>query len=158
MTDDDYAPDASEETLENNPSDRDNHSITLPKFQAKESFYDYENEIEDYEALEDVTRSTNAARLALFRVTEEINQCERKAAQYKLAYDRAYRRYYLSATDVKPDSVRKMRSEMKCERFEDKLIVQEQLKSELSRMANSLRLELQSLQGIGNNIRQQMRH
>lgn len=158
MTDDDNGLDPSEVTLENNPSDRANHSIVLPTFEDKKSFYDYENEIEDYEALEDVTRSTNAARLALFRVTEEINEAERKAAKYKLAYDRAYRRYYLSAGDVKPDSVRRMRSEMKCERFEDKLIIQEQLKSELSRMANSLRLELQSLQGIGNNIRQQMRH
>lgn len=158
MTNDDEALDPTEVTLENNPSDRDNHSITLPKFKPKTDFYDYENEIEDYEALEDVTHSTNAARLALFRVTEEINTAERHVAQYKLAYDRAYRRYYLASGDVKPDSVRRMRAEMKCERFEDKLIVQEQLKSELSRMANSLRLELQALQGIGNNIRQQMRH
>lgn len=158
MTYDDENLDPTEVTLENNPSDRDNHSITLPKLKPKTSFYDYESEIEDYEALEDVTSATNAARLALFRLTEEINQAERLAAQYKLAHDRAYRRYYLASGEVKPDSVRRMRAEMKCERFEDKLIVQEQSKSELSRMANSLRLELQALQGIGNNVRQQMRH
>lgn len=147
-----------EETLENNSDDHANHSIKLPKFREKIDFYDYESEIEDYEALEDVTSSTNAARLALFRVTEEINECERKVSQYKLAYDRAYRRYYLSLDSVKPDSVRRMRAEMKAEKFEDKLIVQEQFKSELSRLANSLRLELQALQGIGNNVRQQMRN
>lgn len=155
---DDFDPDAEDAILENNPTDRDNHSIKLPEFKPKTTYYDYENEIEDYEALEDVTRSINSARLSLFKVTDEINECERRAAQYKLAYERAYRRYYLSSPEIKPDSARRMRAETKCEKFEDKLIVQEQLKSELTRIANALRLELQALQGIGNNVRQQMRH
>lgn len=140
------------------PEERSSYSISLPKFHEKQDFYDYEGEIEDYESLENLTTTVNAARLALFKVTDEINEVERKAARFKLRYDRAYKRYYLSLHNVKPDSVRKMKAELKCEAFEDDLIVQEQLKSELSRLANSLRLELQALQGIGNNIRQQMRH
>src|SRR5699024_3640322 len=130
--------------------------IKLPRFKEKTSFYDYEDNIDDYENMESLAEATNNARLALFKVTEAINEAERKSSQAKVKYERAYRRFYLSSNE-KPDSARRLRAELKCEQYEDEMIAQEQLKNELSRVSNALRLELQTLQGIGNNLRQQMR-
>lgn len=133
-------------------------SIELPKLKkwSQSTYYDFESEIVDYESLEKLNRSVNAARLALFKVAEMTNNYERLEREARLKYDRAYRREYLAST-AKTETAKKARAELKCEDLENEYIAHEQVKIELMRMSNTLRLELQTLQAVGNNLRQQIK-
>lgn len=132
--------------------------IELPKFTewSPRTLYDYQTHIVDYETLEDLGKAINSARVALFKVTEKINQYEREEREAKMRYDREYRRAYLASTE-RTEAMKKLRAELSCEEFENKYVYAEQLKNELNRVSNTLRLELQTLQAIGNNLRQQMK-
>jgi len=144
---------------ESTPTERlGRESIELPKFkswQAK-SVYDFETEIVDYESLEDLNRTINQARLALFKTTESINKYERLEREAKLNYDRAHRRELLKSTAKTADE-RRARSDLMCEDLENDWLLQSQIKDELVRFSHTLRLELQTLQALGNNLRQQIR-
>lgn len=133
-------------------------SFTMPKFKQWRTgrFYDYENQIADYSSLEELNDSIKEARIALFKVNETINQYERKAEEAKVRYGREWRREYMKAAD-KTDAGKKARADLMCERHEDDMIVNNQVKTELVRLSNSLRLELQTLQSLGNNLRQQLK-
>lgn len=132
--------------------------IELPKLKkwSQSTYYDFESEIVDYESLENLNRSVNAARLALFKVAEMTNNYERLEREAKLKYERSYRREYLASTD-KTETAKKARAELMCEELENEYIAHEQVKIELMRMSNTLRLELQTLQAVGNNLRQQIK-
>lgn len=134
------------------------HSVNLPELKAWDTkrIYDYAAQISDYEDLAALAQAINAARVALFKVTEQINRYDRQERAAKLKYERAYRRAYLESME-KTEAMKKMRAELSCEGLENEYIVAEQLKNELNRMSYSLRLELQTLQAIGNNLRQQMK-
>lgn len=131
--------------------------ITLPSFGGVENPYDYQNEIDDYESIERLSSAINAARRALFEVTDKLNELERKEVSAKLAYERAYKREYLNLYTVKPEAARKITAELKCEKLENKYLSLQQLKNEYYRISNTIRIELQSYQGIGNNLRQQLK-
>lgn len=133
-------------------------SITLPELKewSVTKLYDYRSQISDYEDLASLSTATNAARVALFRVTDQINQYERTERTAKLNYERAYRRAYLASME-KTEAMKKMRAELSCEALENEYVVAEQVKNELIRLSHSLRLELQTLQAVGNNLRQQMK-
>lgn len=136
----------------------DRATIILPKLKkwSQKKYYDYENEIVDYESLENLNRSVNQARLALFKVADMTNHYERLEKEAKLKYERAYRRAYLSSSE-KTETAKKARAELQCEDLENEYISHEQVKTELIRMSNTLRLELQTLQAVGNNLRQQIK-
>lgn len=132
--------------------------ITIPDFRNIETnrFYDYENIIQDYESLESLGAAINAARLALFKVTDLINKYERRETKARDAYDKAYRRAYINSSE-KTDAGRKIRADLLCEELEDKLIVAKQVKNELIRISSNLRAEMQTLDSIGHNMRQQLK-
>ena len=134
------------------------YSITHPNFTkwSLKNLYDYSAQISDYETLQDLGSAINSARVALFRLTEKINEYERREKDAKIKYERSYRRAYLESTE-KTEAQKRIRAELKCEELENEYLVAEQMKSELNRTANSLRLELQTLQAVGNNLRQQMK-
>lgn len=133
-------------------------SITLPDFQnwGTKDVYDYSSQVSDYEDLHQLGEAINAARIALFKITDKINKYDRKAVKAKLAYERSYRREYLSSSE-RTEAMKRMRAELACEKMENDYIAAEQLKSELQRVSNSIRLELQTMQTIANNLRQQMK-
>lgn len=133
-------------------------SVTLPSLKKwkSSSFYDYENQIIDYESLDSLNDSIKSARIALFKLTDAINQYERKEVDAKTEYEREWRRAYMRSNE-KTDTARKARADLLCEQFEDPLIVNGQVKTELTRLSNSIRLELQTLQALGNNLRQQLK-
>lgn len=135
-----------------------NASISLPDLKDWDTkrLYDYAAQINDYDDLAELGAAINAARVALFRVTEQINRYERKEKSAKIKYDRAYRREYLASVE-KTEAMKKMRAELACEELENEYLSHEQLKIEMNRMSYALRLELQTLQAIGNNLRQQMK-
>lgn len=136
----------------------DRTSITLPDYKAwsAKKIYDFENEITDYESLEDLNRTINQARIALFKTTESINKYDRAESEAKLAYDRAWRREFLKST-AKTETEKRNRASLMCEDLENDWLMQHQIKEELIRLSHTLRLELQTLQALGNNIRQQMK-
>lgn len=117
-------------------------------------FYDYDNEIIDFENLEELNRTTNQARKALFKVTEAINKYEREEREHTTLYKRTWRREFLKSI-AKTESERKARADLACEDLENSMIAAQQVKDELVRLSHALRIELQTLQAIGNNLRQQ---
>lgn len=136
----------------------DRTSITLPKFQnwSSSQVYDFEKEIVDYETLEDLNRTINQARIALFKTTDSINKYERLEKTSKLEYERARTRELLKST-AKTEGERRARADLMCEDLENDWIMHQQIREELVRLSHTLRLELQTLQALGNNIRQQMK-
>lgn len=118
--------------------------------------YDYANNIVDYENLEDVGKAITQARIGLFKINEKVNTYERKETVAKTQYDREYRRAYLNST-AKTEMQKKSRAELMCENLENEVIEYKQIKIELLRYSSLLRLELESLQTISNNLRQQMK-
>jgi hypothetical protein len=143
---------------DNDAGTYDRTSITLPKFQnwSSAQVYDYDTEIVDYETLEKLNSTIRQARLALFKTTESINKYDRLETTAKTNYDRAFRREFLTST-AKTEAEKRMRAALKCEDLENDWLVQQQIREELIRLSHTLRLELQALQGLGNNIRQQMK-
>lgn len=133
-------------------------SIELPTFKkwSQATYYDYQTQVVDYESLDHLNTSITAARLALFKVADMVNNYERLERESKLLYDRKYRRAYLASTE-KTDTLKKARAELHCEDLENEWLMNEQVRIELVRMSNSLRIDLQTLQSIGNNLRQQLK-
>lgn len=146
----------SEET--ENTSQYSKTGITLPTFKkwSQSTYYDYQSQVVDYESLEHLNTAITAARLALFKVADMINNYERLERESKLSYEREYRRAYLASTE-KTDTAKKARAELLCEELENEWLMNEQVRIELVRMSNSLRIDLQTLSAIGNNLRQQMK-
>lgn len=132
--------------------------IDLPDLKqwGVKQLYDYSKQIADYEDLHQLGQAITAARVALFRITDQINIYERQEKEAKTRYEREYRRAYLGSVE-KTEAQKKMRAELKCEALENELITAEQMKNELIRVSHTLRLELQTLQTVGNNLRQQMK-
>lgn len=118
--------------------------------------YDYSLAETDYEDLNKLNEHVAHARVALFKVTEKINIAERKARVARLEYERAFNRQYLRST-AKTASDKKIFASIQCEELENTCVYFEQIEKELSRIASTLRMELQTLQGVGNNLRQQMK-
>lgn len=133
-------------------------SYTLPSIKNWKGsrFYDYENHIFDYEQIEELNSAIKSARFALFELTDKINECERVERVSKVKYEREWRRSYLNSNE-KTESLKKARADLLCEELENKVIVYEQLRGELNRLSAAIRLELQTLQGLGNNLRQQIK-
>lgn len=132
--------------------------IVPPNFVEIETreFFDYDAEVVDYEHLRDVNRTINRARHALFKVVQQINEYERLEAEKKDLYDKKHRRAYLTSTE-RTDAARRARADLYTEDLENDWIACKQAKNELSRIANTLREDLRSLQGLSHNIRQQLK-
>lgn len=131
---------------------------TLPKLRQWNSsqLYSYDDNISDYESIEELNSAINSARKALFEINDKINGAERQERMAKTKYEREHRRAYLGSNE-KTESARKARADLLCEELENNTIVYEQVRGELVRMSNAIRLELQTLQALGNNIRQQLK-
>lgn len=131
---------------------------SLPSFKKWDTnrYYDYVGQVVDYESLEELNTSIREARFALFRVMEDINLFERQEKTAKAHYERQHRRAYMSASG-RTEAIRRAAADLQCENLENDAMVFEQARLELTRLSNTLRLELQTLQALGNNLRQQMK-
>lgn len=133
-------------------------TVDFPKFTSWSvtQIYNYGEQLVDYNTIDELSHSITKARGALFLLTDKINEYERKEKLAKTTYERAFRRAYLGSTE-KTESTKKIRAELKCEELENEWLILEQLKNELVRTSYSMRLELQTLQTIGNNLRLQLK-
>lgn len=136
----------------------DGDDAPLPKFVAwsTDKLYNFSDQTVDFSTLDEYNAALAEARTAMFKLNERINDYERKERLAKVKYDRAYRRAYLSSSE-KTESAKRSRAELKCEHLENDLVILEQLNKELQRTAYVLRQELQALQTVGNNLRQQLK-
>lgn len=140
------------------PNKNTRATLVVPKFnEHSDEFYDFEHNIDDYSDITALTEATNEARYALFRITNEINKTDREYAEAKAKWSRYYRRALL-VSEAKTSTERKIYAEMRCEKLETPMLIAEQYREEITRMANAIRLELQTLQSMGHNLRQQLRH
>lgn len=132
------------------------YSMPVMKRWSSNRFYDYENIVSDYESIEKLNSAINSARTALFEINDKINSAERNERTAKTRYEREHRRAYLGSNE-KTEAARRARADLLCEEIENDAIVYEQVRGELVRMSNAIRLELQTLQALGNNLRQQLK-
>jgi len=130
-------------------------AMPVPLAQYEDFYAISENHI-DYEDMESINKSIYNARMSLFKITNIINQLERKEALAKNTYDKAMRKEIL-LSDKKTASDRKIHAEIKCEHLEEDYFYTGQAKKEYERLAHTLRTELQALTVVSNNVRQQMR-
>lgn len=132
--------------------------FNVPKFKSSslKNFYDYENMVMDYESLEALNESIQKARHALFMITDKINYAERKEQSNKMRWERAHRRAYMKSAESS-EGKRKAHADLVCEDLEDQYYVWTQVKNEFIRDSQTIRLELQTLQTLANNMRQQMK-
>lgn len=141
-------------------ADRDSGSYTIevPPFKdwSISSYYKYSDLSVDFEDLNDLNKQITAVNIALFKITEAINKAERKAKDYKIKYERSYRREYMNSQE-KTEGAKKVWAELKVEKLENRYMYYEQFASELNRASRTLVQELRSLEAIGNNYRQQIK-
>lgn len=123
---------------------------------STKALYDYVSHVHDYETLQNLGDAINAARLGLFKATDRLSQAEGRARTAKVAYERNWRRFYLGSKE-KTEASKRAYADILSEEYEDNYIVYDQLSKDIYRSVNALRIELQTLQTIGNNIRQQMK-
>lgn len=133
-------------------------SFTIPKMKKISSsrFYKYEEQIVDHSDLLSLNNAINKARFALFELTDAINKYERLEKESKIMYEREWRREYLVSSE-KTESARKARADLTCEHLEDDALVNAQVKNDLVRISYTVRIELQTLQTVANNLRQQLK-
>lgn len=134
------------------------YSIEIPEFREWKisSQYDYTALTADFEDLNDLNKQINAAKIALFKLTDAINKAERKAKAAKVIYERNYRRKYINSSE-KTEAAKKVSAEILVEDLENRYMYYEQMFSELNRAAYTLRQELRSLEVMANNYRQQIK-
>lgn len=149
--------DSLESALEGSKTVTETYPLKDPKFKARDLDYDYKNYIHDYVDLAELGKATEKARIALFMVTEESNKVSRVLAKLKLRKEKAWRRAFLDSTQ-KTDAHKRLWADLLTEDLEDDVVAATQLYEELQREAHTLRVELQTLMGVGNNIRLQMRN
>lgn len=130
----------------------------VPKFLSwsTDKLYNFSEQTVDFSTLDEYNAALSEARVAMFKLNERINEYERKERLAKIKYDRSYRRAYLESSE-KTETAKRFRAELKCEQLENDLVILEQLNKELQRTAYVLRQELQALQTVGNNLRQQLK-
>lgn len=134
------------------------YQVNIPTFYGitASRHYDYESMIVDYADFDQLTEAINAARIALVEITDKLNSVERKEAAAKTKFERVWRRAYLASTK-KTDTAKKSEASMMAEDAEDEVLKYSQAKSEYNRLSSTMRMELQTLQVISNNFRQQMK-
>lgn len=134
------------------------YSIEIPEFREWKisSQYDYTALTADFEDLNDLNKQINAAKMALFKLTDAINKAERKAKAAKVIYERNYRRKYINSSE-KTEAAKRVSAEILVEDLENRYMYYEQMFSELNRASYTLRQELRSLEVMANNYRQQIK-
>lgn len=118
--------------------------------------YKYSDNIIDYSDLEELNKAINQARVALLRLTEKINKYQIYENKAKKKYERAYNRAYIQSLE-KTDSMKRMHASISCEDLENEHFKWEQYRYSLQRSAQAVRSEMEMLNTLSNNLRQQLK-
>lgn len=117
---------------------------------------EYEPQFVDFETLEDLGRSINNARKAYFNLSKKFDKASRAYLSKEFIYSQAVRR---SMVESKAGSVaaKKLEAEIENEHLELDMMKSKIVLDETRRALDLIRLELQTLQTVSNNVRQQLR-
>lgn len=113
-------------------------------------------QLSDYHTIAECERAIDECRIAVFKVSEMIDDAERKYRRAKLEYDRRLRRAYLAA--VAPNEQRRHAiAEMQVETpYENHVVMCEQYLGELKRRLRNIVNDLDALSEQARNIRKEM--
>lgn len=105
--------------------------------------------------LVEVNRELNRARARLFRVSQTLRLVQRTLAEAQAEYDRAMRRELVTISGGTAESRRAL-AEIRCEPFENRVIVGKQVVEEWRKRAVDCRDDLKALENIAHNVRAQI--
>lgn len=109
----------------------------------------------DVSDLMEVNRELNRARARLFRVSQALKLAQRTLAEAQSDYDRSMRRELVSISGGTSES-RKAMAEIRCEPFENRIIVGKQVVEEWRKRAVDVRDDLKAIENIAHNVRAQI--
>lgn len=135
--------------------DVDFDDYNLEDILEKERQLDADGQLGDYDDLDSIHRQIQAARIALYRVTIQLNENDRMLTIANIKYKRMYNRIYMDTNG--PSTVRSSYAEIKTESLNNEVSRFADKAKELSRKANFLRDELNILMTLSNDYRQMMK-
>lgn len=112
---------------------------------------------EEFDAtdLADVNRELNRARARIFRCSQVLKRVQRAQAEAQVDYDRAMRRALVSISGGTSESRRAM-AEIKCEEFENRVVIGKQVVEEWKKRCTDARDDLKAVENISHNVRAQI--
>jgi hypothetical protein len=114
------------------------------------------NQVGDYNDMVAINKSIDQVRLAMFKINENLRVAEARAAKSKVEYDRNYNREYILADSAKTSEIRRTIAQIKTEKYENKLIVRQEVVKELVRRIRLMSNELEALKTLSYNVRKEM--
>lgn len=117
---------------------------------------DYAPSFADFDDLQELGVRINAARKALFKVTEELNKRIVQLAGVSFKYESSVRRSYVTS-NLKTAADRKMSAEIAAGDLEKEKIKLEAKVAELKSTAAFIKTDLEVLENVGHNLRAQMK-
>ena len=123
-----------------------------------ESILEMQNngQIGDYNDMVAINKSIDQVRLAMFKINEKLRIAEEKVSLSKVEYERKYNREYLLADTAKTSEVRRTIAQIKTEKYENKMLVRQEVVKELVRRTRLMASELEALKTLSYNVRKEM--
>lgn len=112
---------------------------------------------EEFDAtdLMEVNRELNRARARIFRCSQVLKRVQRAQAEAQVDYDRSMRRALVSISGGTSESRRAM-AEIKCEEFENRVVIGKQVVEEWKKRCTDARDDLKAVENISHNVRAQL--
>lgn len=132
-----------------------NSNCVFPEWEEKLEL-NYCDSFWDSEDMDNLNKTLINTGLALKRINNELQENERIRLQKELEYKQKFRREMQSASG-RTEAQKKIVAEINCEELETELVYYDQLTKELTKLSNSLRIDLDILKTIGFNLRQEMK-
>jgi hypothetical protein len=132
--------------------------IKLPEYPDFEDLHTIHSEgsFWDHNEIDNLNSTLIRTVLNLKEITRQINDYERQRTQLDVEYKHKFRRLMVDST-VKTESQKKRIAEIECEDLEFRLAYIDEVINELTKISQSLRIDLDILKTIGFNIRQELK-
>lgn len=121
-----------------------------------ESYYQVALANIDYQEMHDVNQRLIKCTNDFHTYSKAVALASDALAEATLVHERAYRRNYLNLEHVKPDSVRRERSKLYTEDFEDEVIYYKAQHDNLKKLLEGIRQELRTLEILAYNYRREL--
>lgn len=109
----------------------------------------------DYTNLSSINQELSSLRVRLHRVRKELKNAERAALRLKYDYDQQKKRTWIGISGGS-DKSREAMAELICEESYSKYLVAATVAKEISQHSRDIRLELDTLRELSNNLRRQI--
>lgn len=132
--------------------------IKLPEYPDFDSLHTVHSDgsFWDHHEIDNLNSTLIRTVLNLKEVTRKINNYERERTNLDLEYKHKFRRLMVDST-VKTEGQKRRIAEIECEDLEFRLAYINEIINELTKISQSLRVDLDILKTIGFNLRQEMK-